>query len=713
METQFEDSFSQALSTGVQWLESQSPADGQESLLKFGRKLMKFSLDIAGLEVLVDGDVARDINGPDVSTEVSFQRQKKGERKRFTKISDFTSIFLTYMVPKLLICFYLQNKFDIACFKLKSIAIACVENGVDLACYSKEILERPRINCSAVHAHSSRNKEIEWEGLHQEYLFSASWLKTIGDPWLYIGFCVECSYIFLLVLNICGYFIGRRVPWDYKGMAFASLKAYALEKNERIEILEATKKIVNSYTSSSHTFLEIIKARHQLTKSILRFNGTKFDPSKSINNPSHRFVRKEVQKKILDHETSLSELAHMASDGRLHPLNMRPETIRSNAARYVKYLIGSIALLNAFTISYTFAFFSIIPSVKGHKLDYVKLQDFVFFLEYSLLLTIDTVLASVYLILPLMICLDQISYADGLINMVNDCQQKVGAFRKYNLDAIEMLKMKSYSKLAPRKAAHLTRASMAGGLVTESHELMLPMSRHGSFERVAFSRNSERMEIDLVLAKMKLDVRSSLLVTLMQYKLFAEQFKHVRGILSIAAVLAFIVVTAVPVAVQLYYSYLDPSIRGMVAGCAIGFTLCINGSFLPSCELHKRCIKLTQKMTCLLANAVEAFCIDRETILLRTDLSSDSGSTSPEVSAGAPKIKLFYSNSEDHTIWLLRKELNDIGKISSRFTVKISRIKLTYGTMIKLYFWLGVLVVPSLMPNSQEGQISDRLMRFV
>jgi len=119
-------------------------------------------------------------------------------------------------------------------------------------------------------------------------------------------------------------------------------------------------------------------------------------------------------------------------------------------------------------------------------------------------------------------------------------------------------------------------------------------------------------------------------------------------------------------------------------------------------------------MAYLLAHSVEAFCTKTAVVKFR-DQSNSSTSAISTARNDEIETRLGFvgMDFEDHIIWSLRRELNHPEKLTSQFTVTFARVKLTYGTIIKVYFWLGVLLVPSMISSSQEGASSDRLMRFL
>lgn len=48
---------------------------------------------------------------------------------------------------------------------------------------------------------------------------------------------------------------------------------------------------------------------------------------------------------------------------------------------------------------------------------------------------------------------------------------------------------------------------------------------------------------------------------------------------------------------------------------------------------------------------------------------------------------------DEHSIWLLRKELSHPERMRSQFTISVLGIEFTYTELLKLHFWLGLLVL--------------------
>jgi len=692
-----------------------------EPWMKFGRKVVKMTIDLARLDVqkentsplalVQDKGVAGEESDPSKNGPI--------KRKAFSKMSDAAFVFIVYMSIKISISLCLQNRFNRNCRKLQTIAKSCLDNSTKFACFSDDILHRNSIVCSiSPNLHggpSPRHLELEWEILHQNYLNTKDLLKTIGNPFLYIGSFIECVYIFILVLNIFGYLAGVLVLRKYHGVLFASIRTISFERREIKDVFQMIRVIVNLYISSSRTFLQMSISRCVPAKLLQHIWGP-VDCRHSRKNADESLatLKREFRRNITDHELSIKDLSLMASDGRLHPLNLRPENIRSNAITYMKFfatlLVSFIYFASALVIGLVFS-----NNIQEElRIDFQNLQDWIFLFEFHLMCLVQSTFCCVHLSFPLMICLDQLSYVDQLLIMVQDCQRKVAQFQRYILETQRTIMVRAHSDVAPRRGT-----CFSGGYKNWQFDGSHFQKSFHSWKQLSLTPVSEQslrlaeFESNLVKNRMRTKLRPCLLATLMQCKLFAEQFKQVRGIVNLVGYLGFVVVIAFPGTVHLYYPYLCDRMRHVSAGCAIAFTLYVNVSYLPLCDLHRRCVKLIQELAYLVAHLIEVDCLEVEMSKSDTQLDSGPHLSSDEELSAANHVHSQCNYSEDHIVWLLRKELSHPDRLSSQFTLKVGNVALTYGNLIKAYFWLGVLFVPTFLSSSQGVGVSDRIMRFL
>jgi len=689
-----------------------------DPLIKLGRRLMKLSIDLSRLDLRRESTTMVIANGQDFPRKVRTLAEGDGtatKRKKFSKLSDVAMIFIIYMSCKFFVSLCLKNKFNRTCYTLKSIAMKCLENPANLACFSDDILNRVRINCSHLNNFKDlewRDLEIEWDVLHQEYLSTRVFLKTIGDPFLYLGCFMECIYIFLIIVNIFAYLGGYIVYWKYRGLSLASMRSIFNDQDDLTDVYLMIRRIVNSYISSSSTFLQTSGTSCAPAKLIQYIENLENGNSKKTIDSSLTSLKRELKSKSLDHEKSIEELTRMASDGRLHPINLRPENLRSNAMIYMKFFATALLIMYIMEVGLILILLFVDHIQRDLRIDFENFRDVMLFLEFFLLLALLEILASFYLSVPLIICLDQSSYAEHLVKMVRGCQGKVKDYRKFKVDTEVTYMSRACSAMAPHRGTGLGTTSVVKCFVESEFGERLDLSNHENPEKETDERlNVSRVEGNSPIVAVRMSLRSNLLAALIQSKLFAEQFKGIRGLISLIGLLAFIVLGSVPITVHCYHKYLGENIRSVLSFYAIAFTIYINGSFLPLCDLHSRCIKLVRELAYLLSHSIEAICIGKNATMLESRLDpSSSSSTSIH---GEKRVDFSGDYFEDHIVWLLRKELNHPDRLSSQFTVRVAHVRLTYGTIIKVYFWLGILLVPSFFTSSHEGLYSDRLMRFL
>ena len=654
--------------------------------MRYASRIIRCCVDLARINLKEESKAKRAIG----------LRRKLIERNRaFSTFSNSASLFTVYMICKLIVSLYLQNRFNTACYRLKKIAASCMENSTSLACFSPDLLNKRSINCSKLNNHVGL--EGEWKIMHEEYLSSRNSLKTVGCPFMYNGFVMECGYIFVIVLNICLLFVGFYTDILLGPFPFNSIKMILRVPGQERENLELTRKQVELYATSSNSALELLienaSIKRELGSSSFRNCGKMKD---------ERFETSGVRQYFDDHHSSILQLADMVSAGRLTALNLRPERVQSMAKNFVRVFIIFVAFWQFAEFGLLSVYWFMEQVQDDQKIYFETFQDWLFFVEFSLLLAFDSVLASFLLSLPLILCLEQIAYTDELMDMIMVCIRKLVELRECKLYLRDLLKIQAYSQIIAGGNSKLTRRSFAGEFHegSKSHQKNHPLACHNNV--VGSKVQLPRLESSPMISKLRSDARTTILFTLMHYKIFAEQFKCMRTHFSALAMHAFVVVITTPMTFQLYYNFMGPKMRIFLAVYAIGLNISINGSYLPLCELHHRCMRVVKKLNHLLAHTIA-----------NSQSSQDDWAVSLAPVAGdwtSPSYSL--GHFEDHITHMLRRELNHPDGLSTHYTIKVCQVKLTYGTIIKVYFWLSVIIVPSLLSNSPEPQISERLMRF-
>lgn len=57
---------------------------------------------------------------------------------------------------------------------------------------------------------------------------------------------------------------------------------------------------------------------------------------------------------------------------------------------------------------------------------------------------------------------------------------------------------------------------------------------------------------------------------------------------------------------------------------------------------------------------------------------------------------------DDHLIWVIRKELNHPDLLEGQFATVGLGIKFTYGNLIKIHFWLGLIIMSNFFEFSDN-----------
>ena len=175
-------------------------------------------------------------------------------------------------------------------------------------------------------------------------------------------------------------------------------------------------------------------------------------------------------------------------------------------------------------------------------------------------------------------------------------------------------------------------------------------------------------------------MNENLLFALLHFKMFVMELNssvnRTCEIFGFAIILMFsIPVTSIS---QLHYLSRDPHLRIHAVTGAMCTILPASFVLVPICYLHSRCLEMFRSMNSLLAHAVD---INR------------NGS-------------LVY---DEHTIILLRKELDCSRDARQRFAAKSFGNYCTYPFLCKVHFWFGLLLL-MIMSGNQLGRNGNLLL---
>ena len=163
--------------------------------------------------------------------------------------------------------------------------------------------------------------------------------------------------------------------------------------------------------------------------------------------------------------------------------------------------------------------------------------------------------------------------------------------------------------------------------------------------------------------------QDSLVCIIMHYKILVTQISSNRKSSSFLAEVDSVLSITVPVVGRIYSLYLNQDCRSMLAICSIFFVLMGDVYLVRRCKLYSRCLNLYKALSGLLARAIEL------------SLSSD------------------YVTYDSFLLGCLKRELCNLDRFTSRLAITAFGLPVTYSNLVRLHFWLGLLIISNAIAN--------------
>lgn len=179
-------------------------------------------------------------------------------------------------------------------------------------------------------------------------------------------------------------------------------------------------------------------------------------------------------------------------------------------------------------------------------------------------------------------------------------------------------------------------------------------------------------------------INGRLLLLLIRYKIFVAQLRPMRTTFGYFFMASFALMVTFPLLARVHAPYLTSADSKwlIILVCIIMVVLPSLG-VLPIPWSNARSAKLYRRMASLLAHLVQG---ERQ-----LPLDDERGPN--------------HLHSE-RLLWLLRKELNCPEEFRSQFSIRAPGMEITYTEMLKIYFWLGLLII-TLTVDLQSAAASE------
>ena len=181
-------------------------------------------------------------------------------------------------------------------------------------------------------------------------------------------------------------------------------------------------------------------------------------------------------------------------------------------------------------------------------------------------------------------------------------------------------------------------------------------------------------------------MNGDLLLVLMHFKIFVGQLRPVRYNIEPITFIACILLFFIPISGRLSMPYVKQSFnwnfRLMVLIASVICTSLTNVGLIPICHLNTRCLDLYRSLSSLMAHVVELG-------------ESNWGS----------------SIYDGHSVLVLRRELDHPEDLLRQFVSRATGIDLTYSNIVRLHFWVGLIILSILVTQSNPNGVFSTLFR--
>ena len=365
----------------------------------------------------------------------------------------------------------------------------------------------------------------------------------------------------------------------------------------------------------------------------------------------------ELQARRVRHARSVRHIKGLALSGQLLQSNRTGASIERALTRFNFFAISmnlTLQCLANFLFHLILHLDLIRPPYDVHfELDILDIETYI---EISIYMLLAPYHYAFYIAYALVSCLDQIDYARRVRGSLRECRSRIESGWTGRVSGLA--RSSAVDVIAPRMTAS---ADSPLGLEQDHH------GQAGNF----------------------VDLEQELLQVFMEYKIFFRQSKGVRKLLGLISNITLLLVAAAPLLAHIYYDYLLVEVRDVLAYSACIITLAADLLFLPICRLNSCCQEIHRELCKLTARAVE-------TMVVVGDDADDLARAKVRLFDGMPCCQ----NYDTHIVSLMRKQLGDPHMAMNNFAITIFNLKLTHENLIRMHFWFGILMLPTIFFDS-------------
>lgn len=413
-------------------------------------------------------------------------------------------------------------------------------------------------------------------------------------------------------------------------------------------------KKIESIIKASETFVKVNSEKFKyLLSSKSNELLTSSRLSKTFLHPTPPLTQIE-RARLAQHNWLRLCLHQLALSGSLQPLDRRPD-------RFIKSIQDQSVFIASNFIPAQFGVAALMW-ILGYKFE--SLIDWFSAITLHLIVSMLLITSFYYTAETAVYCTTQVNYSKDLIEMIRD-------FRNFNCQIFDS------------KFKHSNVVALENMELNQNVDLLQEASKicHWPLSDIEFN-----------------EINSRLVRIVCQYYLFIVQMRAAKATTRFLIGFSVIACAIYPGMCLLHLPYMQTKKQGLISSVIFSFNILFADiSLVPICVMHSQCLKLYACLSSLNAN-------------LRLQISSVYSIQLNE------NKKIASSNScllyNEHIVTSIGRELKDSNRFSKQFVVKVFGVHLGYKTLLRIHFWMGVIVLAFYrrdpLESSQNQSINTR-----
>ena len=518
-------------------------------------------------------------------------------------IKNFVLLVYMYTAIRFSVLLFYQYKYDISSTRLNQLDMSLSHDARDIEHVKKKKLNFDPDFLRMINVTEFRNSLEEDKQQYERIL------KSIGCPYMHEAFVAEVLYLIVMTLTMLTYSIP--IPW-IRGLNLYFF-GMLLEKPEQLnrcrKLIEAE---VTAIRNSSRTFVLTHASlcamdRHSRKESLRRMKSSS-----------------GIRKQARDHANTVRILDNWLKEDILIPVNYSSEWIYDMCKTFTQ--------------------------VSATQLSVSVVQDFLVFYWFHMIfdqhLELDPldIFALIELILHAMIDVIATSYYLCMFNAIATNQMRYINWLKIEMDA--------HCKLLHEINEHLYT------LLETRRDELLESKKCGLIDI---------LDADSIDSMIKERMNETLLLAILQYKIFGAQFAPLRTLLGLCASFQIMMSFFVPFVIRVHVPYVAEKLQEVVGYFPITVLIMCDIVLVAICRIHQVGIEMGRRIWSLQA-------------------------ASMDLNARFRSLRLQPAYYE-HSLQLYDKETRDTLKFASQFTVITFFGPLTYPNLVQMHYWFCLVFI--------------------